>query len=179
MLPLARQRSAIFTLATSPAPRMTGCCLPQTTVSFFRVQQAGICLGELRARGFRSRARFSAAACVARPPTNVPVLPYAPVSWPPWAVSDCSRRIRSTVVASAVAAIWRCTVAVPLPNSAVPTPVRIRHRHAAKSCCRKNARPAARYRSWSARCRRRSANPRKGQASGASAAIARSTRSRH
>src|SRR3979490_3123877 len=29
--------------------------------------------------------------------------------------------MRSTVVANAVAAIWRCTVAVPLPNSAVPT----------------------------------------------------------
>ena len=32
-----------------------------------------------------------------------------------------SGRMRSTVVASAVAAIWRCTVVVPLPNSAVPT----------------------------------------------------------
>ena len=68
------------------------------------------------------RAAPRAASCVARPATTVPVEPKAPVSWPPWSVSDCAQRDAVDGGApSALAAIWRCTVVVPLPNSAVPT----------------------------------------------------------
>ena len=77
----------------------------------------------MRAAAESSRRSRSAAAArsVARPATMVPVLPKAPVSWPTSAVSDCRTRIAAGPVPSTAAAICACTVAVPLPNSAVPT----------------------------------------------------------
>ena len=58
---------------------------------------------------------------MARPATTVPVLPIgAGVVTAMLGVGLTDVRPVDGVVPSAVAAIWQCTVVVPLPNSAVP-----------------------------------------------------------
>ncbi|CAH0267262.1 hypothetical protein SRABI128_03298 [Microbacterium sp. Bi128] len=61
------------------------------------------------------------AACSALPATVVPAEAKAPVSWRTASVSAAQSSRRSGEASSTVAAICRCTVEVPLPNSAVPT----------------------------------------------------------
>ena len=68
-----------------------------------------------------SPASASAARNVAIPATTVPVDPYAPVSCSTSSVSADTISMSSTPQPSAPAASCRCTVVVPLPNSAVPT----------------------------------------------------------
>ena len=69
----------------------------------------------------RRAARARAARSVAIPATTMPVDPYAPVSCSTSSVSADTSSMSSARQPSALAASWRCTVAVPLPNSAVPT----------------------------------------------------------
>ena len=61
-----------------------------------------------------------AARSVAVPATTVPVDPNAPVSCPDLSVSDATTSMSPGSQPSTLAAIWRCTVVVPLPNSLVP-----------------------------------------------------------
>ena len=60
----------------------------------------------------------------ARPATVVPADANAPVSYTAPSVSPKVSTMRSGPVFRVDAAIWVCTVVVPLPNSQVPTPIR-------------------------------------------------------
>ena len=104
------------------------------------------CAGDAGAR--------SLAACAARASSAARAAPCRRRRSPPSrtrrcrsvaaSVSDCADAMRSAPVPSAVATIWVCTVVVPLPNSAVPTPQLVaRRRVERRRWSRRSARAAA------------------------------------